>query len=218
MNYLQINTMRNLIAAGMMIVTGYCLQWLGMATIAERVNSTLQTLLLVAYEWTGSQAVMVQMVYQVDIWWWSCFAAINLSWVVASLLVVAGLYRFISVRLAGIATIAVIVATFSFGSPLRLTEAFWESASGNPSPMAASETQNATTDVKLTETATKDAEFKVPGNLWTSSDASLPMGLIGYGFAGGAVLYNTVRLVLIPTIIISISLVLIGSVRRKQAI
>lgn len=217
MNYVQISTLRNLIAAGMMIVVGYCLQWVGMSTITERMNSSLQGTLLSAYEWTAAQAVMVRYTYEVDIWYWSSLSAVNMCWAIGTLLLVIGLYRFFSVRASALATIIVVIATFSFGAPVKLTDAFWLSASGKPSPYSRSAKE--ADEVAKPAVASHDAatsESGVPSDLWSASEASLPVALIGYGFMGIAVVYNSVRLALIPVIILSISAVLIGSLKGRR--
>ncbi|MDW9481338.1 hypothetical protein GOB57_22080 [Sinorhizobium meliloti] len=188
-----------------------------MSTITERMNSSLQGTLLSAYEWTAAQAVMVRFVYEVDVWYWSSLSAINMCWAVGTLLLVIGLYRFFSVRAAALATLLVVIATFTFGAPLELTEAYWLSASGKPSPYsrAAKEADEvAKPTVAAPDTAA--AESGVPADLWSASEASLPVALIGYGFMGIAVIYNTVRLALIPVIVLSISAALIGSLKRRR--
>ncbi|MBY3151404.1 hypothetical protein HFO56_03250 [Rhizobium laguerreae] len=218
MNYVQIATFRNLIAAGMMIVVGYCLQWVGMATITARMNSALQTATLAAYDWSAAQSAMVQMVYQVDIWYWSILSAVSMCWAVGGLFVVVGLYLFISVRAAALVTIVLIVGTFALSAPFTLTDAFWLNASGNPSPAAVKAIAADSSEGKDTTDETVFSGRQVPSDLWSASAASLPLGLIAYGLDRMAVIYNAIRLALIPVIVISISVALVGSLRRRRTI
>ncbi|MBY3433612.1 hypothetical protein HFN89_05565 [Rhizobium laguerreae] len=134
------------------------------------------------------------------------------------LFLVVGLYRFFSVRVAAIATVFVIVGTFAFSAPFTITDAFWLSASGNQSPAAV--TAIAADEASKDGAARGESGFsggKVPSDLRSSSSASLPLGLIAYGFDAIAVIFNAIQLALIPAIVLSISGALIGSLKRPRA-
>ncbi|MBY3433586.1 hypothetical protein HFN89_05435 [Rhizobium laguerreae] len=216
MNYVQISTLKNLIAAGMMVVVGYCLQWAGMATITERMSSALQGATLAVYDWTAAQATMVQMVYQVDIWYWRTLAEISICWALGGSLLVVGLYRFFSVRAAAIATVIVIIGTFALSAPFTLTDAFWQSASGKPSPAAV--TAMEADEVGKAASGSSVSVFlgpEVPSDILSSG--SLPLALITHWFGVVAVIFNAIRLALIPVIVVSIFAALIGSLKRRRA-
>jgi hypothetical protein len=214
--YIQIKTLRNLIVAGMTLVVGYCLQWAGMATLSERMNDALLIATLSAYDWSAGQSALVQMVYQIDIWYWRTLAEVSRCLAIGGLLVVFGIYQFFSVRAAAVATILAIVGTFALSAPSTLTDAFWLSSTGRPSPMIASVTADGSKASADSETS-GEAErslVKVPADLWSESPTILPLGLIAYGVSGATVLFNAVRLALIPVIVFAICGVLIGSRKR----
>lgn len=211
MSYLRTKTITNLILAGVFIVVGYCLQWAGLATITSRMTSALQTLLLVNYEWHLNMAVMIQMIYLGDIWWWDTVAHIYTAWAVGGLVIIAGLYRFLSIRLAALATIAFVLGTFTLGAPANLSERFVISAGGKVYERAIVPHPNETPEASDNPKPPTVADF------WKAEDGGLPLGYIGVGFAWAAALYNIARLVLIPFITISLAIYLLASLRRSRA-
>ena len=209
MNYLRSKTVANLTLAGVFIVVGYCLQLAGMATIASRMVQALQSLLLVNYEWHLNMAVMIQMIYLADIWWWDTVAHVYTGWAVFGLTIIGGLHRFVSTRLSALATIAFLVGTFILGAPSFLSEQFVSSAGGH---VYQSETA---TDDKTSEVSDAPKRPSVT-EFWSTSDTGLSLGQIASGLSWAASLYNVVRLVLIPFITVSLSVYLIASLRRAR--
>jgi hypothetical protein len=206
MNYLIRKIVSNFIFAGMFIVVGYCLQWSGLATITSRVTSALQGT-FVSYEWTLDMAVMIQSLYQADIWWWNTIAHMFTGWAVGGIVIVAGLYRFISIRLAALATIALMVGTFMLAAPITLSNQFVASAGGKISQGV---------DV-VDEPVNSDApKLPKPGDFWSGDNGGMQLAHAGFGLEWAALIFNVVRIVLIPFIMLSLAFYLVASFRRTR--
>lgn len=211
MSYIDKKTMTNLLIAGLLIVVGYCLQWAGLATLTSRITSAMQLLQLVNYEWSLRSAVMIQLVYLGDIWWWDTVAHVFTAWAVGGIVVVAGLYKFLSIRLAALATIALLVGTFTLSAPTTFSTQLITSAGGKVHDEA-----------KIPGAEKSATDYDTPAiptisDFWSGNDVSLPLGYAAYGFAWSAKVYNLVRLALIPFITISLTILLIASLRRSRA-
>lgn len=133
MNYVHVKTMKNLIAAGVMIAVGDSLQWFGLSSMMERVASSTQTLMLTAYDWSAIQALLVRNIYDGEIMFWGCLSLVSLCWAVGCTLLVAAFYRFWSIRLAALFTIGAVVSTVALSAPLRFADGLWQWIVGIPS-------------------------------------------------------------------------------------
>lgn len=221
MNFIQKRTLGNFAAAGVMVVIGYCLQWIGLAILTERMNTALMVAILATYDWSAAQSAMVQFVYLGDVWYWRTVSQVTMCWSVLGLLLVIGTYRFISARLAAIMSVGLICGTFALSAPFSLTDAFWLSSTGQPSPMAVQTV--ASTEAFATDSPSKtagsaeaaDAPSKLH-DIWTTSVASVPLEFVAYGLGGLAVVFNTVRLALICVIVLGIATVTIGTFKRRR--
>jgi hypothetical protein len=210
MNYLCTKTITNLMLSGAFIVVGYCLQWAGLATITSRMTSALQNITLVNFEWHLSMAVMIQMIFLGDIWWWDTVAHVFTAWAAGGLVVIAGLYRFLSIRLAALATIAFILGTFVLGAPANISERLVVTAGGKVY-------ERSTVPHPIEERETYDAPMAPTViDFWKAEDGTLPLGYIGFGFAWAAALFNVTRIALIPFITISLAICLFASLRRTR--
>ncbi len=219
MSYLEKHTLSNLILAAMMIVVGYCLQWAGVATMTERMVEAVHGMILSSYEWSASMATYVHMAYAAESWWWGILSGFFLIWAAFMLVVVGGLYRFVSIRLAGVAAIAAIIATFSFAVPVRMADAFWTRGAGgsfisNPVDTKSGPPSGKARDTEhSTDTLANDGV--TPSDVWSASEGSL--GFFN-AFGNGAFIYNLVRLIMIPFIIVLISISLLGSLRSRKTV
>jgi hypothetical protein len=209
MTYIQRATLRNLVIAALLIAVGHSLQWYGFTTLAARTAAGGQSVLLSSYEWTLAQAVMVQMIYQVDILYFGALADAYLAWTVVPLIIVAGLYRYMSSRLAAIVAIAVLVGTVNLGLPITITQALWTNVANQQAPYP--------TKADSAETRLVVDEDKGSSELMASNIEAMSYDIFSSDVLDLVAIYNILRVALGPMIAFSILIVVVDTFRRRTA-
>lgn len=164
MNYLRVKTIKNLVLAGLFTLVGFCVKWSSIALTASKMAGTTQALMLTDFDWPFTVAATVQLLYQADIIWWEIVSYFFSAWAAIAVLVIIPLYRYFSVRLLILATVAFMLSTFVGVAPYRLAQYYVNSAAGNHAHILLTKSKEDTPNSGATETpATPERKENLDG-------------------------------------------------------